>query len=145
MPPSHQIKIVRILFLAKPYRDATIIVITINPEKLCEMIETLEKEVELHSIVVQYDGKKINRFDISFYNDDVTTLKNVTIEDGIETIGGGFVQCSKLEKVVIPSSVTKIEKGEFRYSKDTVTLYVKKGSYAEKYAKKNKLRYKYSK
>ena len=45
----------------------------------------------------------------------------------------------------IPSSVTKIEKGEFRYSKDTVTLYVKKGSYAEKYAKKNKLRYKYSK
>ena len=39
----------------------------------------------------------------------------------------------------------KIEKGEFRYSKDTVTLYVKKGSYAEKYAKKNKLRYKYSK
>ena len=74
-----------------------------------------------------------------------TTLKNVTIEDGIETIGGGFVQCSKLEKVVIPSSVTKIEKGEFRYSKDTVTLYVKKGSYAEKYAKKNKLRYKYSK
>ena len=63
----------------------------------------------------------------------------------IETIGGGFAQCSKLEKVVIPSSVTKIEKGEFRYSKDTVTLYVKKGSYAEKYAKKNKLRYKYSK
>ena len=117
----------------------------LNPEKLCEMIETLEKEVELHSIVVQYDGKKINRFDISFYNDDVTTLKNVTIENGIETIGGGFAQCSKLEKVVIPSSVTKIEKGEFRYSKDTVTLYVKKGSYAEKYAKKNKLRYKYSK
>ena len=96
-------------------------------------------------IPAKYDGKKINRFDISFYNDDVTTLKNVTIEDGIETIGGGFVQCSKLEKVVIPSSVTKIEKGEFRYSKDTVTLYVKKGSYAEKYAKKNKLRYKYSK
>lgn len=31
----------------------------LNPEKLCEMIETLEKEVELHSIVVQYDGKKI--------------------------------------------------------------------------------------
>ena len=51
----------------------------------------------------------------------------------------------KTGEVVIPSSVTKIEKGEFRYSKDTVTLYVKKGSYAEKYAKKNKLRYKYSK
>jgi len=96
-------------------------------------------------IPAKYDGKKINRFDISFYNDDVTTLKNVTIENGIETIGGGFAQCSKLEKVVIPFSVTKIEKGEFRYSKDTVTLYVKKGSYAEKYAKKNKLRYKYSK
>lgn len=31
----------------------------LNPEKLCEMIETLEKEVELHSIVVQYDGKLI--------------------------------------------------------------------------------------
>lgn len=31
----------------------------LNPEKLFEMIETLEKEVELHSIVVQYDGKKI--------------------------------------------------------------------------------------
>lgn len=38
-PPSHQIKIVRILFLAKPYRDATIIVITINPEKLCALAE----------------------------------------------------------------------------------------------------------
>ena len=31
--------IVRILFLAKPYRDATIIVITINPEKLCALAE----------------------------------------------------------------------------------------------------------
>ena len=57
-------------------------------------------------IPAKYDGKIINRFDISFYNDDVTTLKNVTIDDGIESIGGGFVQCSKLEKVVIPSSVT---------------------------------------
>lgn len=96
-------------------------------------------------IPAKYDGKKINRFDISFYNDDVTTLKNVTIENGIETIGGGFAQCSKLEKVVIPFSVTKIEKGEFRYSKDTVTLYVKKGFLCGKICEKNKLRYKYSK
>ena len=111
-------------------------VINVNKKNILD-INTFNDFGKRSDLVIpaKYDGKKINRFDISFYNDDVTTLKNVTIENGIETIGGGFAQCSKLEKVVIPSSVTKIEKGEFRYSKDTVTLYVKKGSYAEKYAK----------
>lgn len=96
-------------------------------------------------IPAEYDGKKIKRFRIGFDNDDVTTLKNVTIEEGIESINSGFPQCSKLEKVVIPKSVKSIEEGEFFYSKDTVTLYVEKNSYAEKYAKKSKLKYKYYK
>lgn len=132
--------------IVKASKQETWNVINVNKKNILD-INTFNDFGKRSDLVIpaKYDGKKINRFDISFYNDDVTTLKNVTIEDGIETIGGGFVQCSKLEKVVIPSSVTKIEKGEFRYSKDTVTLYVKKGSYAEKYAKKNKLRYKYSK
>ena len=132
--------------IVKTSKQETWNVINVNKKNILD-INTFNDFGKRSDLVIpaKYDGKKINRFDISFYNDDVTTLKNVTIENGIETIGGGFAQCSKLEKVVIPSSVTKIEKGEFRYSKDTVSLYVKKGSYAEKYAKKNKLRYKYSK
>ena len=33
--------------------------IGLNPRKLSEMIDTLEEETELHSIVVKYDGKII--------------------------------------------------------------------------------------
>ena len=94
-------------------------------------------------IPAKFDGKDIYSFEISFYNDDVTTLKNVTIEEGVRKIGYGLVQCSKLEKVYIPSTVKKIVRRQFYYSRKTVTLYVEKGSYAEKYAKKNKLKYEY--
>jgi hypothetical protein len=99
------------------------------------------------TIPAVYDGKEIYQFDITFDNEGkaVSTLKHVVIEKGIRSFSYSFTVCTGLETVVIPKTVTSIYKDEFERSRDTVTLYVKKGSYAEKYAKKHKLNYCYGK
>ena len=72
-------------------------------------------------------------------------LTYVEIEEGLEMIEDAFVSCPNLKTVIIPDSVKKIDKDEFMYCKDKVTLYVKKHSYAEKWAKKHKIKYAYGK
>ena len=72
-------------------------------------------------------------------------LTYVEIEEEIETIEYGFVSCPNLKTVIIPDSVKKLDEYEFRDCKDKVTLYVKKHSYAEKWAKKHKIKYAYGK
>ncbi|MDD6203899.1 MAG: leucine-rich repeat domain-containing protein [Firmicutes bacterium] len=37
-----------------------------------------------------------------------TSLKNIIFEEGTETIGGGFVSCTSLQKVTVPASVKKV-------------------------------------
>ena len=60
---------------------------------------------------------------------------------GVQTIGdASFRECNKLQKIVIPSSVTSIVSNSF-YKTSNVTLYVVEGSYAESYAKKYGLKY----
>ena len=71
--------------------------------------------------------------------------EELEIEEGIETIEYGFVSCPNLKTVIIPDSVKKLDEYEFRDCKDKVTLYVKKHSYAEKWAKKHKIKYAYGK
>ena len=66
-------------------------------------------------------------------------LTYVEIEEGLEMIEDAFVSCPNLKTVIIPDSVKKIYKYEFMDCKDKVTLYVKKHSYAEKWAKSIKL------
>lgn len=70
-------------------------------------------------------------------------LKNVVIPEGVKTIGHYcFVRCPNLTTVYIPKSVEKIGKDIFgEWYKDQVTILTPKGSYAEKYAKRNKISY----
>ena len=70
-------------------------------------------------------------------------LKYVEIENGVEKIEDSFVGCTNLETAVLPKSIKKMDKWEFKDCKKKVTLYVEKDSYAEKWAKKHKIRYKY--
>ena len=63
----------------------------------------------------------------------------------LEMIEDAFVSCPNLKTVIIPDSVKKLDEYEFRDCKDKVTLYVKKHSYAEKWAKKHKIKYAYGK
>ena len=71
-------------------------------------------------------------------------LETINIEEGVEKlVDCCFEQNPKLHEVYIPESVTDI--GEHTFMNDAnITLIVKKDSYAEKYAKQNGIRYRYS-
>lgn len=74
--------------------------------------------------------KKIGTEDGLFYNCE--NLKSVTIPDGVESFYG-FECCYNLESVTIPESVTEISDDTFEDCEE-LTIYGKKGSYAETYA-----------
>ena len=75
------------------------------------------------------------------YND---YIQNVTIPNTVIKIyDKAFYYCDNLKTVRIPSSVQEIESNVFTNS-DNVKLIVDKGSYAEKYAKSNGIKYSYS-
>jgi len=62
-------------------------------------------------------------------------LTTVHLPEGLEHINdAAFANCRSLQSVYLPSSVTSIGKGAFSNCPD-LTLYVKKGSYAQKYAR----------
>lgn len=70
-------------------------------------------------------------------------LMNVTIPDGVTSIGDyAFSSCSVSMNVTIPDSVTSIGNNAFNV-RDNVILIVGKDSYAEQYAKDNKILYQY--
>ena len=76
-----------------------------------------------------------------------TSLEKITIPEGVERIeAASFSYCEKLKEIHIPSSVTFIQ-GEseeassaFKESPN-VTIYAPKGSYAEKYAKQENIKF----
>lgn len=67
------------------------------------------------------------------------SVERVVIPDGVISIGErAFEDCPMLNEVVIPNSVTSIGEHAFdgcRY----ISIRVHKGSYAEEYAKENKI------
>ena len=52
-----------------------------------------------------------------------------------------FVDCSSLTSIVIPESVVEIENTAFRDAQ-SVTVVAPKGSFAEEFAKKRKMKFK---
>lgn len=70
-------------------------------------------------------------------------LKKVEIRSLVTSIGNSaFAGCSSLREIEIPKSVISI--GEFLFKNcNDICVYCNKGSYAEKYAKRNKIYYKY--
>ena len=68
-------------------------------------------------------------------------LESVTIGDNVVNIGDSvFYECICLNKVDVPNSVDAIGDKAF-YSRRGITLECAEGSYAEQYAKENKLKY----
>ena len=69
-------------------------------------------------------------------------FSSISIPDGVTSIGKYcFYGCSDLTEAYIPESVTSIGTGSFRSCNNDFTLYVYEGSYAEKYAKANNMKY----
>ena len=76
------------------------------------------------------------------------SLEKITIPDGVKNIElGAFARCEKLNEVHIPKSVTiiqqvnsDIDSAVFEESPN-VTIYAPKGSYAEKYAKQENIKF----
>ncbi len=67
------------------------------------------------------------------------SLEDITLPNGITNIGcSAFSSCSRLESITIPDSVTSIGKLAFSVC-NNLTIGCSKGSYAEKYAKKNSI------
>ena len=68
-----------------------------------------------------------------------TSLTAITIPDSVTSIGDyAFYECTSLTAITIPNSVTSIGNGAF-YECTGLTISGKSGSYAETYAKENKI------
>ena len=74
-----------------------------------------------------------------FFN--CTALEYVLIPETVTKIGEyAFSSCTSLEKIVIPATVTKVGEGAF-VGCDKLTVYAPAGSEAEKNAKNNNYRF----
>lgn len=71
------------------------------------------------------------------------SLKNIDVSDGLLNVGSqAFLGCSSLSSIEIPETVKAIGSNTF-YSCDSVTLHVKKNSFAHTYAKNNNIDFEY--
>lgn len=69
-------------------------------------------------------------------------LETVIISEGVEKIGEyAFTECEKLKKVFIPNSVTSIGRYAFYIGAKNLVIHTPAGSYAEKYAKRNGIKF----
>ena len=69
------------------------------------------------------------------------SVEKIILNEGIKKLGEGcFCDCRSLKEINIPDSVEEIGADAFKYC-ENVTLHVKKGSYAEKYAIDNNVKY----
>lgn len=60
-------------------------------------------------------------------------LRNVTLHEGLTKIAkNAFWGCNSLQEIFIPESVQEIDRLAFSYQFETLTIYAKSGSYAEK-------------
>ena len=76
-----------------------------------------------------------------------SSLEKITIPNKTEKIeANAFAYCEKLKEVHIPSSVKFMQNGKGKYASTfnhspNVTIYAPKGSYAEKYAKQENIKF----
>ena len=74
--------------------------------------------------------------------DSCRNLERVDLQEGVECIEyGAFDNCDSLKILVIPASVTQIKNFIGSESYKNLIIYGKAGSYAETYAKENKIKF----
>ena len=105
----------------------TVSCISRNAFRACKSL----REVKLPKSLIRIDARAFRY---------CSQLKEVVIPDRVIEIGEeAFIHCSALEKVFVPASVGHI--GEKAFAKNPkLTIVCSEGSYAESYARKNKLR-----
>ena len=70
------------------------------------------------------------------------SLKKVVLSDQLNGIGDrAFFGCSSLDLLIIPDSVSKIGQDAFTGTNKQFIIQCSFGSYAEEYARKNKIKY----
>ena len=86
------------------------------------------------TIAGTHDGLPLIRIEESAFAINVA-LKNLTIEEGVQTIGANaFAGCSQLRNVILPKSITSIDDSAF--AGVNATFIVREGSYAESFVKR---------
>ena len=90
---------------------------------------------ELRDLVIPKSVKCIKKRSFEHFEN----IMSVTIPEGMSSIGEfAFASCSSLTSVTIPASVTGIGYGAFFFCRQ-LTIHAPAGSYAEQYAKENKI------
>ncbi|MBQ4074831.1 MAG: leucine-rich repeat protein [Clostridia bacterium] len=108
------------------------------PQGLEVLSDSVFNNANLSEITIPGSVKEIGSY--AFYS--CGALKEVTVEEGVQFIGEcAFASCEKLKTVVLPASVTEMEKNVFSYNKQH-SITVPKDSYAQQYCKDNELKYK---
>lgn len=109
------------------------------PENVKELEEGVFYGCEnLKSVRISGNLKSIGKWAFS----RCTSLKSITIPEGLKKIERyAFCDCTSLTSITIPKSVKKIGRAAFDDCSNLFTIYGKKGSYAEKYAKKHKIKF----
>ena len=76
--------------------------------------------------------------------DNGTSLDEIRVKALFYTVSfiniGAFANCTDLEKILIPASVTKIGEDAFKNC-EKLTIFAPKGSYAETYARENGIQF----
>ena len=89
----------------------------------------------LVNIVIPSNVKRIG--DSAFSN--CKNLENVVIQEGVKKLGmSAFSLCQKLKTITIPKTVKEIDWNAFAYC-ENLTIHAPAGSYAEQYAKENRI------
>ena len=70
-------------------------------------------------------------------------LESITIPDTVTSIGSEAFNFCEIDQIYVPASVVDIGEKAFGGSLTDIKLLVEEGSYAEQYAKSNKLKYSY--
>ena len=90
------------------------------------------------SFTIPFGTRKIR--DFAFYS--CRYLRSITIPEGVEEIGGRAFGFTLLKEVVLPKSLNVIGENLFEcVDNDDIIIKAPKGSYAIKWAKKNKMKY----
>ena len=79
----------------------------------------------------------------SFEDENAVLISEIYIPEGVTTIqDGAFTLAGNIKKITIPKSVKKIGDSCFYGSTDKLIIYGYKGSYAQKFAKKQGIKFK---